>query len=133
MGEFWLRGVVVSRAEFKLVDRELGRAAEGTACAAVLIADGELHIATDPATAFDQIVAAAHRLKLMLPKGSQRAAACYHLAAYGRAAVEGDRSIHGPHKHVTSASQVLQLAEEVLGHDAADKLRRAAAEHMGCR
>lgn len=123
----------MSRATFKLEDRELQRAAEGTACAALLIADGQLHLAAAPVDAFDQIVAAADKLKLMLPKGSQRAAACYHLAAYGRAAVVGDRSVDSAHRSVTTTSQILQLAEDVLGPDAAAKLRRAAAEHMGCR
>ena len=123
----------MTRASFRLEDRELARTAEGTACAAILIADGELHLATDPVGAFDQIVAAAGKLKRLLPKGSQRAQACYHLDTYGRAAVQNDRSVDLQHLGLTTASQILQLAEEVLGADAAAKLRRAAAERMGCR
>lgn len=123
----------MSRATFRIEDRELARTAEGSACAAVLIADGELHLATDPATAFDQLVAAANKLKLMLPKGSQRSAACYHLAAYGRAAIVGDRTIEAAHRSVTTGSHVLEVADEVLGADMAAKLRRACAERNGCR
>ena len=120
----------MSRAKFVLEDRQLQRTAEGTAEAAILIADGELHLAADPVSAFDLLVAAAERLKLMLPKGSQRAAACHHLAAYGRAAVVGDRSIDASHRSMNTASQVLEIAYEVLGHDAAQTLRRACVETM---
>lgn len=123
---------MTARASFRIEDRDLQRSADGDADAAVLVADGALHLATDPSTAFDQIVEGANKLKLMLPMGSQRRAACSHLVAFGRAAINGDRTIDASHRRVTTASHILELAAEVLGEDAAAKLRRAAAERMGC-
>lgn len=123
---------MTARASYSIEDRDLQRSANGEADAAVLVADGVLHLATDPSTAFDQLVEGASKLRLMLPMGSQRRAACSHLVSYGRAAVTGDRTIDASHRRVTKASHILELAGEVLGEDAAAKLRRAAAERMGC-
>ena len=121
------------RLRYKVEDLALGRVHEGEAEVGVLIVDGALILAADPSRAFDQIVDAIAELKLRLPKGSQRAAAAHRFAAYGRHAVNGERRASRAHDAVMTGSAMLSVVAETLGADAADKVRRAAAERMGCR
>jgi hypothetical protein len=121
------------RIAYTVIDRALERTHTGEGEAGVLLVDGQLILAADPVSAFDLLVDAADRLKLRLPKGSQRAAACHRFAAYGRHAVNGDRTIKGPRGQVMTAAAMLDVVAEELGADAAEQVRIAAAKRMGVR
>lgn len=120
------------RISYRVEDRVLGRTHEGTGAAGVLIVDDVLISAAGQTQAFDLLVAGAESLKIQLPKGSQRSAAAHQFSAYGRQAINGDRTVHGPHRAVMTATAMLDVVKEVLGPDAAEQVRRAAAERMGC-
>ena len=120
-------------ARYKIDDIDQGRTHEGDGEACVLVVDGRLVLAASPVAAFDALVVAATELKHKLPKGSQRSAAAHQFAAYGRHAVNGDRTTRGPRGSVMSASALIDVVAETLGADAAEQVRRAAAERMGCR
>lgn len=111
------------RASFTFSDLELQRTASGEAEAAILIADGKVHLAATPSLAFDFLVAGAEYLGDRLERGSARAAASIQFTAYGRHAISGDRTSRGPNPTMLNSSDTLKAVREVLGEDAAEKVR----------
>jgi hypothetical protein len=117
------------RARFEFEDLQFGRITSGTAPAAVLITDGGIFVAADPAQAFDAHVRFAEWLcEHMQPSSSWRAA--HVAAAHGRAATRDDARAKAGLAPMTTATDMLNLAREVLGDDAYAKLRAAAAARM---
>lgn len=120
------------RARFELVDLSLERTASGDAESAIVIAGSDLHIAASLDEAFDLLVVGAEQLRDRLRRGSQRSAAAHRFAAYGRAAANGERTVAGLHRAIVTPSTMLDVVREVLGEDAMERVRRGAAQRMGC-
>lgn len=117
------------RSRFKISDSTGGRVNEGEADAAVLIADGMVHAATDVEGAWTQWLALTEFLAQHMPP-SARWQALHIATAHARAAVQGDARAKVDARCMTSAASMLSLARDVLGEDAHAKLRKAAADRM---
>jgi hypothetical protein len=119
------------RARFELVDVSLERTFAGEAEAAIVIAGEQLHLAASHDQAFDLLVVGAEWLRDHMRGGSMRSAASHQFAAYGRHAINGERTVRGPHRAIVTPSTMLEVVREELGEDAAERVRRAAARRMG--
>jgi len=128
-GNCYAQRVSEARASFRFVDLRFERVVESTSTSAVLIADDKAYVAADPNAAFQAFVVFGEWLcEHMQPSMRWRAA---HLAvAHGRAAMIDDRRTTVGLSPLTSATDMLNLAREVLGDDAYLKLRDAAASRM---
>jgi hypothetical protein len=117
------------RARYEFEDLQFRRVTNGSSMSGVLITDEAVFVAADPAQAFEAHLRFAEWLCLhMEPNSSWRAA---HIAvAHGRAATRDDARARAGLSSMTSASDILNLAREVLGADAYTKLRDAAAARM---
>lgn len=108
-----------------------GRSAEGSAEAAVLIADGQVYASASEDQAFDAWLALTEHLGQHM-RPSARWQAVKRAEAMGRNAAAGDRRARSLPDY-TNASTILELARDVLGPDAYAKLRQAAADRMAGR
>lgn len=118
------------RAIYSITDAQLERTFSGEAENAIVIADGQLHLATGHDGAFDLLVVGAEYLRDHMRIGTARAAAAHQFASYGRHAIATGRSVNSGHRAVMSASAAIDVAREVLGADVAEQLRRACAARM---
>jgi len=118
------------RATYSITDAQLERTFTGEADNAIVIADGQLHLATGHDGAFDLLVAGAEYLRDHMRIGTARAAAAHQFASYGRHAIATGRSVNSGHRAVMSASAAIDVAREVLGADVAEQLRKACAARM---
>jgi hypothetical protein len=118
-----------SRARYEFEDLQFRRVVSGKSGAGVLLTDVEVFVAADPSQAFDAHVRFSEWLcEHMQPSARWRAA--HIAAAHGRVAMRDDARTHVGLASMTSATDMLNLAREVLGDDAYAKLRNAASARM---
>lgn len=119
------------RARTELHDIDLARDHVFESRSAVVLTERGVAMVGSGEECFDLIVAGLEHLAGKIRGHSMRALAVRALAIYGRAAAVEDRTAKLGRGNVTSASQMLAVVGDVLGPDAAERVRRAAAERMG--
>jgi hypothetical protein len=120
------------RARATLHDLELEREHAFTAeRAAVVLTDAGIAMVGSHEECFDLLVAGFELLVGKIRGTSMRALCARAIAIYGRQAANEDRTAKLGRNNITSASQMLAIVGDVLGPDAAERVRRAAAERLG--
>ncbi len=125
---------MTTRARATLHDLELEREhAYAAERAAIVLTDRGIAMVGDHEECFDLLVAGFELLVGKIRGTSMRALGARAIAIYGRAMTREDRTAKLGRNNITSASQMLTVVADVLGPDAAEQVRRAAAERMGAR
>jgi len=119
------------RARAELHDLDLERSHVFRSDAALILTDQGNAMVGSGEACFDLLVEGLEMVEPKIRGNSMRRLGAKALAIYGRQAVNEDRSAKLGRNNVTSAASILAVVAEVLGPDAAEKVRRAAAERMG--
>lgn len=121
-----------TRARASLSDLDLEREhAFAAERAAIVLTDAGIAMVGSHEECFDLLVSGFEILVGKIRGTSMRALGARAIAIYGRAMAREDRAAKLGRGNITTASQMLAVVGEVLGPDAAEQVRRAAAERMG--